>query len=88
MCASKHYFHRAIIAPALIAGPVLLLTLTGCAQKTVRPSLPAQADARPLPKWKGKTYRDLILYIGELRESCMASEADKAAIRETFANER
>lgn len=57
--------------------------LSGCQTQKAR-SLPQQADPRSLPAMKGKTYRDALLYIPELRESFLACEADKEAIRKAF----
>lgn len=63
----------------------LLLTLFGCTTtRTVRPPLPPQAEARELPSFQGKTYRDVILYVIELKEAAQQSEADKAAIRRLY----
>ena len=79
---------RLVMTAALI-GLFLMgcLALSGCAPRTVRPTLPPQADPRPVPQFQGKTYRDVILYVIELKESCQASEADKAAIRRVYAND-
>ncbi len=70
-----------------VACLLLLSTLSGCQPRVVRPSLPQQADPRPLPEFKGKTYRDALLHIPELRESFLACEADKAAIRKAMSDE-
>ena len=71
-----------------LAGFLLVLSmLSGCQPRTVRPSLPQQADPRPLPEFKGKTYRDALMYIPELRESFMACEADKEVIRKAMSDE-
>lgn len=73
---------RSLMTAALIATfLVICFCLSACNPKIVRPSLPPQADPRPVPAFNGRTYRDVILYVIELRESCQASEADKAAIR-------
>lgn len=66
---------------------VLLSTLSGCAPRVVKPSLPAQADPRPMPKFKGKTYRDALMHIPELREAFLSCEADKLAIRKALTDE-
>ncbi len=70
---------------ALIALTLLILvTCSGCAPRTVRPSLPPQADPRPMPLYDGKTYRDAFGYLIEVREWGMSCESDKAAIRDVF----
>ena len=67
---------------------LLLLTCSGCAPaRTIRPSLPPQADAREIPAFQGQTYRDVILYVIELREVAQQSEADKAVIRKVYGHE-
>lgn len=76
---------RPLMMAALIVGFLILcFVLCGCSPRMVRPSLPPQADPRPVPEFEGRTYRDVLLYVVELRESCQASEADKAAIRDVF----
>lgn len=69
-----------------IALIVLCLTLlwmcSGCTP--VRPSLPPQADERPTPQFEGETTRDLLEAYILMRESQMACEADKAAIRSMY----
>jgi hypothetical protein len=61
------------------------LAFSGCSPK---PSLirASQADnpalaPRALPAWHGLTCHDLTLFVIELREAQLASEADKAAAR-------
>lgn len=73
----------------VLIGVFLLLyfTLSGCAPRTVRPTLPPQADAREIPAFQGQTYRDVILYVIELREVAQQSEADKAVIRKVYGHE-
>jgi hypothetical protein len=66
---------------------MICVATSGCQPRTVRPSLPAQADPRPMPKFRGTTYRDALVHIPELREWGTACEADKAVIREMFSNE-
>lgn len=66
---------------------LLLIVLCGCSPRTVKPSLPAQAQAREMPTYDGQTYRDAILYLIEVREWGMSCESDKAAIRSVFKNE-
>lgn len=60
--------------------------LFGCTTqtRTVRPPLPPQADARPMPRFLGSTYRDSIQYTLEVREWGMGCEADKTAIRRMY----
>lgn len=60
--------------------------LMGCAPQTriVRPPLPPQAQPREVPSFQGQTYRDVILYVIELKETAQQSEADKAAIRRVY----
>lgn len=66
---------------------LLLLMCSGCQPRTVRPELPHQADPRPLPPFNGKTYRDALQYIPELREAFLACEADKRTIRKVMEGE-
>lgn len=80
---------RLLLRPPLMAALIcvcliLFLALSACAPQTVRPTLPAQADARSIPDFEGKTYRDVLQYVIELREGWQASEADKAAIRSVY----
>lgn len=69
-----------LIALILLAS----LIFSGCTPRTIKPSLPPQADPRPVPPYNGQTYRDVILYVIELRESALNCEADKAAVRAVF----
>lgn len=84
----KNFFDR---SPAFrtmvvwIVSCLLLLLMTSCASRAptarlVLPPLP-MLEPRPIPQWTGRTYRDLAAYSLRLRESAMASEADKAAAR-------
>lgn len=66
---------------------LVLLMLCGCQPKLVKPTLPQQADPRELPQFHGKTYRDALQHIPELREAFMACESDKSAIRRMWADE-
>lgn len=67
---------------ALIVCFLLALSLaSGCSPRIVRPPLPPQAEARVIPTFDGKTWRDVLYYVVELRQTCQASEADKSAIR-------
>lgn len=66
---------------------LIFLMLSGCQPKVVRPELPAQADPRPMPSFKGTTYRDALIHIPELREWGTACEADKAVIRRMYGDE-
>lgn len=66
---------------------LLLATLSGCQPKVVRPTLPAQAEPRPMPEFKGRTYRDALIHIPELREWGTSCEADKEVIRQVFGDE-
>lgn len=63
---------------------LLVVMLCACSPRVVRPSLPPQAEPQQVPQFEGKTYRDVLLYVIELREACYASEADKAAIRYVY----
>lgn len=63
---------------------LVLLLLSACSPRIVRPPLPPQAEARVIPTFDGKTWRDVLYYVVELRETCMSSEADKAAIRYVY----
>lgn len=64
---------------------LILSMLSGCTTtRVVRPPLPAQAQPRPLPPFDGRTYRDVVQYVIEVREWGMACEADKAAIRYVY----
>lgn len=75
-------------AIALTVITVLLLVMCcGCAPRTVRPSLPPQADARPMPAYDGQTFRDAVLYLIEVREWGLACEADKHVIREVYGHD-
>lgn len=67
---------------------LLFATLSGCSQKVVRPTLPSQADPRPMPPFHGTTFRDALIHIPELREWGTQCEADKAVIREAYSDER
>lgn len=73
-----------VVSIGLLA--LLLWLLWGCAPQTriVRPPLPPQAEPREVPSFQGQTYRDVILYVIELKETAQASEADKAAIRRVY----
>lgn len=64
----------------------LAICCSGCAPqiRTVRPPLPPQAQAREVPSFQGQTYRDVILYVIQLKEVAQQSEADKAAIRRVY----
>lgn len=65
-----------------------LLVLSACSTtKTAKPTLPAEAQPRTAPKWHGKTYRDAMKYVAELKEYGRQCEADKAAIRYVFKEE-
>ncbi len=76
---------KPLMMGASIVTCLLILSMcSGCSPKIVKPQLPPQADARSVPAFTGRTHRDVILYVLELRQSCLASEADKAAIRQVF----
>lgn len=78
---------KSLTMVALIVGSVLICWLLwGCAPQTrvVRPPLPPQAEPREVPSFQGQTYRDVILYVIELKETAYQSEADKAAIRRIY----
>lgn len=69
----------------LIASTLLILAMcSGCSPRMVKPTLPPQADSRQMPLYDGKTYRDAILYLIEVREWGTQCEADKAAIRRVY----
>lgn len=76
---------------ALIVTMVLTLAMCSVAcvpqTKTVRPSLPPQAEARDMPAYDGQTFRDSILYLIEVREWGMQCEADKSVIRKVYGHE-
>lgn len=74
-------------AASIVLLILLLCALLGCSPRTIRPTLPPQAEPREIPDFQGQTYRDVILYVIELRESAMACEADKGAIRYLFGEE-
>lgn len=64
--------------------------LFGCTPvKTVRsiPPLPPQADARPMPRFLGSTFRDSIMWSIEVREWGTACEADKSVLRRVYGHE-
>lgn len=75
-----------LMMAALIALSLVIFSmLSGCTTtRVVRPPLPAQAQPRPLPPFDGRTYRDVVQYVIEVREWGMACEADKAAIRYVY----
>lgn len=60
---------------------VCLLSLTACSASAPRPSAAALLPPRPVPEWKGGTYRDLARYSVRLRTAALVCEADKAAAR-------
>lgn len=60
--------------------------LSGCASPANR-SLPAQLDPRPMPPFKGRTYRDAMFYVPELQEWGMSCEADKEATRKALSDD-
>lgn len=66
---------------------LLFATLSGCQPAIVRPTLPAQAEPRPMPQFHAKTFREALIHIPELREWGTQCEADKEAIRQVFRNE-
>lgn len=64
---------------------ILAMLLLGCSPaKTVKPTLPPQADAREVTVFSGRTHRDVMLYSVQLREGWLSCESDKAAIRSVF----
>lgn len=63
---------------------LVLSMCSGCQPRVIRPDLPPQADPRPLPPFNGKTYRDALHYIPEIRESFLSCEQDKRTIREVM----
>lgn len=77
----KHLMTAALIGLCLLG----FFLLSGCTPaKTIKPPLPPQADPRPLPRFTGSTYRELILWSIDVRESFLSCEADKAAIRRMY----
>ena len=68
----------------IVACLLALSMLSGCAPRTVKPTLPSQIDPRPIPDFEGQTYRDVILYVIDMREGFQSCEADKNAIRGLF----
>lgn len=66
---------------------LLCASLCACSPKVVRPTLPAQADPRPMPPFNGTTFREALIHIPELREWGTQCEADKTAIREAFSDD-
>ena len=54
---------------------------------SVRPSAPPQLDPRPMPQFKGRTYRDAMFYVPELQEWGTSCEADKEAVRKALGDE-
>lgn len=67
---------------ALIVCFLLALSLaSGCSPRIVRPPLPPQAEARVIPTFDGKTWRDVLYYVVEVRSGWQSCEADKRAIR-------
>lgn len=64
---------------------LVLWICSGCTtQRAVKPTLPAQAEPRSLPSFHGRTYRDVMGYVIELREFGLSCESDKAVIRYVF----
>lgn len=81
---------KSLTMVASIVGLALICWLLwGCAPQTriVRPPLPPQAEPREVPSFQGQTYRDVILYVIELKEVAQQSEADKAAIRRVYGHD-
>lgn len=78
-------FRMALTAVLIVLS---LLLLAGCSSPmpTARQTLPPlpMLEPRPIPKWEGRTYRDLLGYSLRLRESAMAAEADKTAARDAL----
>ena len=66
---------------------LLCASLCACGTKVVRPTLPAQADPRPMPPFNGTTFREALIHIPELREWGTSCEADKEVIRQVFGDE-
>ncbi len=81
-------FGKPVMMAALIVVFLILCSaLSGCAPRTIRPTLPPQAEPREIPAFEGQTYRDVILYVIELREVAQQSEADKAVIRRVYGHD-
>lgn len=90
--ALKRLDRSPLFLPSLMMAALMLfflLTLSGCSTtKTVKPTLPAEAQPRTAPKFHGKTYRDAMKYVAELKEYGLQCEADKEAIRYVFKEQK
>lgn len=65
--------------------PCVMFWISGCTTtRVVRPPLPPQAEARVVSTFDGKTWRDVLYYVVELRSGWQACESDKAAIRYVY----
>ncbi len=80
--------HTAAVRTTSLATSALtaacLLILTGCCATPSLPPKPEKVEtpaltARPLPAWTGKTNRDVVKLLLEVRETAKASEIDKAS---------
>lgn len=70
----------------IVLSLMTFLLLSGCAV-AAKPRLPAQLDPRPMPQFKGKTTRDALMHIPELRQWGASCEADKEAVRKVYGDE-
>ncbi len=75
---------KTLVWISILALALSLCSVTACTPQMVRPQLPAQADPRPVPLFEGRTHRDVIYYVIELRETLQNCEADKQSIRSLF----
>lgn len=75
---------KAVVGTVMLV--IVLFWLFGCStpSRTVRPTLPPQANARTVPDFNGRTHRDILLHAIEVKEGWLACEADKSAIRKLY----
>ena len=76
-------FRQTIVLTA--ASLLICFMLLGCASRQVnQPPLPAQAQPRVIPAFKGETPRQIILWAVDLREGWESCEYDKQVWRELY----
>lgn len=73
-------FRQTIVLTA--ASLLICFMLLGCASR--HPLLPAQAQPRVIPAFKGETPRQVILWAVDLREGWESCEYDKQVWRELY----
>lgn len=75
---------KALAGTVMLA--IVLFWLFGCStqSRTVRPTMPPQANARAVPDFNGRTHRDILLHAIEVKEGWLSCEQDKVAIRRLY----